>query len=105
MSCNGANLAVISAEYCITPITTLLAAPFSLPWGSSIYTRVTAINAVGSSISSNDGNGAVILTVPDAPVSLANNAAATTATIIAMTWSPGASNGGTVIIDYRIYYD
>jgi len=42
------------------------------------------------------------LTSPDAPVSLANDVATTSATTIAMTWSEGAANGGTPVIDYRI---
>jgi hypothetical protein len=44
------------------------------------------------------------LTTPDAPVSLANDVATTSATRIAITWSEGAANGGTAVIDYRINY-
>lgn len=35
-------------------------------------------------------------------MSLTNDRTTTSATTIAMTWSAGASNGGTTIIDYRI---
>ncbi len=45
------------------------------------------------------------MTTPDAPLSIASNAALTTSTTIALTWTDGLSNGGTNIIDYRIYYD
>ena len=51
------------------------------------------------------GNGAVITTNPDAPVSLANVALVTDASKIGLTWSAGASNGGTPVIDYRISWD
>jgi hypothetical protein len=47
----------------------------------------------------------VILTNPDAPTSLANNAAVTTATQIGLTWSAGAENGGAPVIDYRLTFD
>jgi hypothetical protein len=44
-------------------------------------------------------------TVPDAPTSLARDSANTNKTQVAITWSPGASNGGTVVIDYSVYWD
>jgi hypothetical protein len=44
-----------------------------LPWGSSIHARIVAINDIGDSVASNDGNGAIILTNPDAPYDLINN--------------------------------
>jgi len=43
--------------------------------------------------------------VPDSPVNLANDAATTTDTVIKFTWDDGASNGGTSVLDYDIYYD
>jgi hypothetical protein len=42
--------------------------------------------------------------VPDAPVSLANNAAVTDNLAIAITWSDGSSDGGTSILDYKLWY-
>ena len=45
------------------------------------------------------------LVLPDAPISLANEDTTTSATKIKFTWSDGASNGGSSIIDYTIYYD
>jgi len=44
--------------------------PYNLPWGSEIYAKVTAINIYGESLSSSEGNGAVILTYPDPPINL-----------------------------------
>jgi hypothetical protein len=45
-----------------------------------------ATNVVGNSMQSNPGNGGVITTNPDAPVSLANVAAVTSATSIGLIW-------------------
>ena len=52
-----------------------------------------------------DGNGAMILTNPDAPISFANNPAVTSATKIGLAWSEGAANGGSSVIDYRLTFD
>jgi hypothetical protein len=53
----------------------LQASPFNLAWGASVFAKVIATNVVGSSASSEEGNGAVMLTNPDAPASLTNLAA------------------------------
>ena len=49
------------------PISSLKASPYLLEWGASVYAKVKAINVVGESEYSIEGNGAVILTVPTAP--------------------------------------
>lgn len=54
-------------------MTTLTAAPFNLPWSSSISAKVIAFNAYGDSLTSDAGNGAVIITYPDAPYDLTEN--------------------------------
>jgi len=57
---------------CSIPITTLLASPFNLLVGDSVYASVIAINDIGPSPQSAVGNGAIIAisTVPDAPKNL-----------------------------------
>ncbi len=75
--CNGAQSTVVSATSCSIPITVLRADPFNIAWGSSIHAKVLATNIVGSSSYSAVGNGAVILTVPDGPVNLANTVTVT----------------------------
>lgn len=87
------------------PTSSLLAPPFNLPWGSSIYVTITATNLYGTSDVSNQGNGAVILTIPDAPLNLANNAGLTSAQQTGLTWSQGLSNGGTPVISYSLFFD
>lgn len=72
-NCDGADATVISDKSCKVPIASLIAAPYSLPYGSSVYAKVKAINVVGSSEYSTVGNGAVIIEVPDAPINLSNN--------------------------------
>jgi len=48
-------------------VSTLRDSPYNLPWGSSIFAVITATNAYGTSVASDPGNGAIILTVPDKP--------------------------------------
>ena len=43
--------------------------------------------------------------MPDAPVNLQNDATQTSASKIRVTWQAGASNGGSQVIDYWLYYD
>lgn len=105
VSCNGADSSILAANTCSVPISTLMAAPYNQPWGSSIYVKVTMTNVVGESLESDEGNGAQILTNSDAPINLANNAAQTDATQIGLTWDDAANNGGAAVIDYRIVYD
>jgi hypothetical protein len=83
----------------------LTASPFSLLKGYSINIQVIASNAYGNSLISLAGSGAVIVLVPDAPISLLNDASVTSTTQIKFAWSNGASNGGQSIVDYRITYD
>ena len=49
-------------------MTTLLAPPFNLITGSSVYVQVVSYNAVGNSQNSTLGNGAVVfLSTPPGP--------------------------------------
>jgi hypothetical protein len=79
-------------------------APYSLAWGSSIYARVKAVNSKGISVVSGEGNGAMILTNPAVPVSLANDPGVTSGTQIGLTWTAPPTDGGTPVIDYKLTY-
>lgn len=81
-----------------------MAAPFNLQAGQSVYAKVVAFNAIGSSIESAVGNGAILKLswVPDAPV-LSQDLASSTKTQIAVTWQDGAFNGGQTVTSYRLY--
>lgn len=86
------------------PIATLRSDTFNLPWGSSIYAQVIAVNIVGDSLVSDTGNGATILTTPDAPVNLVQDDSTTNSNSIGFIWEEGAANGGTAVVEYRIWY-
>lgn len=79
--------------------------PYSLPWGSNVYAKVTAYNIYGDSLVSEAGYEAIILTIPDAPVNLEETIEARTDNSITFTWSPGSADGGAPVLDYRINYD
>jgi len=73
--------------------------------GTDVKVRVFAINVYGDSLASESGSGAILVTYPDAPVGLIEDAPYRGRTQIGLKWSPGASNGGTSIIDYTLFYD
>jgi hypothetical protein len=106
-NCDSINVpSVLTTRSCQVPISALVASPYSLPWGSSVLAEVQAYNAYGDSYFSPTGNGAIILTLPDAPVNLSIDPLFTrTATSLSIAWEAGASNGGTPIIGYRVSYD
>jgi hypothetical protein len=103
--CEGSNQAILDARSCTIPALALNQSPFLQPWGSSIYAKVSATNSYGTSTHSNAGNGAVIVTVPDAPVAIQNNMAVTTVNKVGIMWSPGYSEGGLPVEDYRVSWD
>jgi hypothetical protein len=43
-NCNGSSSTIVSATSCTIPVSTLIASPYSLPYGSSIFAKITAIN-------------------------------------------------------------
>lgn len=80
VNCNGEEEVIILEHKCNVLISDLIKAPYHWPWGSSIYANVKASNVIGDSLTSADGNNAIILTVPDKPTTLANNPGVTTST-------------------------
>lgn len=102
VTCTESTATMLSSSLCTVAIATLKASPFSLAWGSSIYASVAALNTYGTSPASTGGNGAVILTVPDAPLSLANNPLITSGSQVGLSWAQGLSNGGAAVIDFTI---
>jgi len=104
-NCDGSNALIITNTECSVPISTLIVTPYSLPWGSNIYAKVIAYNIYGDSPISEPGFEAIILTIPDAPVDLAETVTARTQNSITFTWSPGSADGGAPVLDYRISYD
>lgn len=62
------------------------ASPYSHPWGATIWAKVKAINIVGESEFSEEGNGAIIKTLPDPPINLADNPGVTSKIQVGLTW-------------------
>lgn len=67
--------------------------------------KVVAYNSYGDSLESELGSGAVLVTYPDPPINVGEDVTKRGATHIGLVWEDGASNGGTSIIDYEIWYD
>lgn len=102
--CDGSDSTIVGSLSCTVALSVFKLAPFNLYQGDHIKTKVSAINDYGESVYSQIGNGAVVLSLPDAPHSLSNDATVTGATQIKITWSPGFTNGGSPVIDYQVYY-
>jgi len=103
---NGTLPAVVSFRTCSIPISSLMASPFNLPWGATVTATVSAYNIYGwSTTSLPTTTGAIILTVPDAPLTLVNDLAVTFGTTIGLKWTPGASEGGTPVTNYTLWSD
>ena len=83
----------------------LTQAPLSLKWGDHVFANIVAVNVKGSSVVSDNGNGAQILTIPDAPINVAEVVALTNAETCSFTWDAGVNNGGTEVIDYRVSFN
>lgn len=66
---------------------------------------MAAENYYGLSLVSEQGNGALLQLVPDAPDTLLENISVTTRSLTSFSWSDGLSNGGALVIDYTVSYD
>jgi len=104
-TCNGNSTTVVQGVQCTISSAILVAAPFSIPWNTKIYATVSASNFYGTSATSAVGEGATIVTVPNAPKNLMNNATVTTSTQIGFNWEAGDFDGGKPVISYTVNYD
>ena len=83
----------------ITPFYTTLATLTA----NMYYTfKVESRNAIGYSTSFSNEVTILAASVPDAPLSLANNLFITASGIISLTWTEGLNNGGSPVIDYQV---
>jgi hypothetical protein len=102
-NCNGKqDTDIIINHECFVLISDLSTAPYHMTWGDSIFAKVTATNAIGDSVESGSGNGALLITYPDAPVDLQNVPSVTNATQIGISWGAPPAAGGSVILDYTV---
>jgi hypothetical protein len=102
--CDGTVSEIMDSTECTIPSTVFTQTPYNLAWGSSIFAQVVATNIKGTSTVSVTGNGALILRIPDAPLNLENVASLTDFDTVGLTWDEGVENGGTKVIDYRVWY-
>ena len=64
-----------------------------------------AKNEYGNSEISDPGNGGIMVSIPDKPFLVMNDATITSDSKIGIFWFDGATNGGSPIIDYKIMWD
>lgn len=100
--CDGSDSTIMAQAYCVIPSIDLHETSFLLPWASSIWAKVVATNLYGDSATSEAGNGATIVAVPDKPISLAEDYSQRSASTLGLTWEDGADPGGLPVLDYRI---
>jgi len=91
--CDGGQINSITSTSCTLKLSDLRSVPFYLNLGYHIFIQVQAHNAYGSSALSIEGNGGVMVDVPDAPVNLQDNTAVTSDSVIEFTWEDGLSDG------------
>lgn len=68
----------------------------------NVVAKVIATNVKGDSIESAEGQGAIIITKPDSPINLLEDTSQRSVTTLGINWQAGASDGGSVVLDYRI---
>lgn len=69
-NCDSYLAELVTNTECSVSKDVLRAAPFSLDWGDALFAYVVATNVYGDSADSPAGNGAILITYPDAPVNL-----------------------------------
>ena len=77
---------MVQATECSISVQILRSTPFNLPWGSNIHAKVVATNLYGDSIESEVGNGALMITFPDAPINFSEDLSKRAASSIGFTW-------------------
>jgi hypothetical protein len=75
----------------------------TLSAGTTYVFKVQSRNSVGFSSDSADLS-VLAAKLPDAPINLVNDPATTTTYQVGLTWSDGAYNGGSPVIDYQVSF-
>jgi len=102
--CDGLDANVVMNRKCVFPVSVLTEEPYSLTWADSVWARLTATNAYGTSAYSEAGNGAILYTIPDAPFNLVEEIEYRTVSTVGFSWDT-AFYGGTPIIDFSVMSD
>jgi hypothetical protein len=85
----------VTTQFYLTSVT--------LSAGTTYAFKVQARNTVGFSSDSSELS-VLAAHLPDTPVSLANDAGSTTGYQVGLSWSDGAYNGGSAVIDYQVSF-
>ena len=78
------------------------ASPFNLSNSDKVNATVISINLLGDSDVSNVGNGAIIVTTPEAPTNLVKDHSLTTTNQVSFAWSAPEDDSGSSILGYSV---
>jgi hypothetical protein len=105
VECDGTSSTVITNTICQVSLANLIISPYDLVLNESVWVKIIAENFYGDSPYSVAGNDGLVKLVPDAPITLTNDAVITSDLLIKFNWVEGTSNGGDTVLDFDIYYD
>lgn len=100
--CDGSLQTVIDNTTCDINIATLLASPYNIDGGDSIWAKLVATNVYGDSEQSFEGNGAYYTRIPDSPINLQEDRTDKTSSTLKVTWTDGPNDGGLSLLDYKV---
>jgi hypothetical protein len=108
--CDGSRAAIVAGRYCLVPMATLRAAPYSLPYAALVAAELRARNAVGwSAWSTVNAVGAQIQTEPLATATPSPaRGARTDDTRLEVEWAAmtsASATGGSPITAYSLEWD
>jgi hypothetical protein len=108
--CEGSRSAIVESRYCLVPMTTLRAAPYSLGYGELVAAVLRARNAIGwSPWSPANGVGALVQTEPLASATpTPTRGARTDHTRVEVEWPEmtlASATGGSPITSYGLEWD
>jgi hypothetical protein len=84
--CDGSDLQIFGQLYCVIPVATLKAEPFRIHWGGHVWAKIIAHNEKGPSVESNPGDGAMLITDADPPISLEEQYQFRTKSVLSIKW-------------------
>lgn len=94
VGCSPQSVTILLNKFCYIDLTTLLAIPYNVDGGDSVYAKVSAVNFYGESALSVEGNGAYYTREPDSPIQVLEDVTGKTSTTINLVWQDGSNNGG-----------
>lgn len=86
VNCDGTDTTIRDATTCTVPVSSFKATPYELAWGAEVWVRVKAWNFYGNYGYSDAGNGAIITTFPDPPITLIERYSDRDTYILGSTW-------------------